>query len=157
MPVAKRPTTQAAPNAKPRNMRSFIPLTRHTNINNFPKIEHRRYPLMPVDENGVAFRDEYGKTIKLYDEDEEAAFKLENPTMRDVPDSPQTQADELDRLRAENARLKAEKADADAAKTDKPQDGKDAGSSVAGLVAGNKNDGNKGGKTGNKPVEPKLD
>jgi len=163
MPVAKRPTTQAGPNPRPRNMRSFIPLTKHTNINNFPKIEYKRYPLMPVDENGQPFLDEYQQVIKLHDEDEEEQFKKDNPTMASVPDSPQTQADELTKLREENARLKAEREADNAAKTD-PQAG--ANSGVAGLVqpagaeppkqaAGGSASGNKPGNKP-KPVEPKL-
>ncbi len=128
-------TTQVAP--KPmrrtgplRDIRDFIPRTPQTNPNNFPPLDYRRYPLAPTDANGKHYDDEYGKMVILASREEEDAFKADHPDMREVVD-PVDAANELQRLRDENAALKAHRASATPAKDDKP-------GSVGGFVKGAK-------------------
>lgn len=104
--VAPKPIRRSGPL---RDIRDFIPRTPQTNPNNFPPLDFRRYPLGPTDADGKHYNDEYGKMVILNSREEEDAFKAQHPDMREILD-PGDAANELQQLRDENAKLKADRA-----------------------------------------------
>lgn len=113
-----------------RDIRRHIAATPQNDPNNFDPVEYQRYPLMPVDKSGAHIKDEIGKEIVFYNEDEENAFYDEHPEHAEYRHrDPEDVQDELTRLREENARLKVDRGETDD-KTDKA----DAKGGVAGLV-----------------------
>lgn len=134
-----------------RDIRDFIPKTNQTNPNKFPAVAYQRYPLMAVDgDTGKPFLDEANRTVHFLSKEEEDAFHADHPTLREFKD-PEDLTNELEQLREENRRLKAQRAsnaddgkdiDPDAAKT--VPGAKDDAKGVAGLIKG-------GGKAGKLP------
>jgi len=91
-----------------RDIRKFIAQsqTKQMDPNEFPAYEYRRYPLMPHTKEGKPFFDSVGRAIVLRGPDDEDAFYAEHPELERIRD-PEDMRDELQRLRDENARLKA--------------------------------------------------
>jgi hypothetical protein len=88
-----------------RDIRDHIAKTKQNDPNNFERPEFRRYPLMPTDKDGKPFRDDRKKIIRLMNAADEDEFKRTHPDWSHI--DPMDQKDELQRLRDENARLKA--------------------------------------------------
>lgn len=87
-----------------------IPLTAQTDPNKFPRGDYQPYPRMMVTMEGKPFFDATGRIpVIVQNEDEETDFRAAHPgEVRDnVPNAGDMQ-DELTKLRAENARLKAQ-------------------------------------------------
>jgi hypothetical protein len=103
-----------------RDIRRYIALTPQTDSTKFERVEYRRYPLMPKDDNGQHFKDAAGRFIVLRDAADEDAFYADHPHLERHQD-PVDAANELARLREENKRLRAKHAGpADEPADDKP-------------------------------------
>lgn len=148
------------PTTTPRNMRPFIPAVAQNDPNRFPRGEYKRYPMIAIDDkDGKPFLDKYKKPIRLMNEDEEAAFKADHPTLREPPASASSLSNEVRRVtEASNAKdakiaeLEAKLAMLGGDLNDKAAG--DGGSSVAGLAT--KPTGKPTKASDAKKVEPSL-
>lgn len=88
------------------DIRDYIPKTRQTDPNNFPRAEFRRYPLMILDDKGQPFRGLGNRALIVHNPEEEEQFYKDHPTAVRPVDA-HSAADELQKLRDENAKLRA--------------------------------------------------
>lgn len=88
-----------------------IPLTAQTDPNKFPRGDYQPYPRMMVQMDGKPFLNSNGRDpVIVHNEDEESEFRAAHPgEVRDNVANAADMQDEIAQLRAENARLKAEK------------------------------------------------
>jgi hypothetical protein len=122
-----------------RDIRDYIPRTDHTNPNKFPDPGYQRYPLMAVNnKTNKPYLDAAGQPVIFNSREEEETFAKENEDLRNVQD-PEDSVSELERLRQENAELKAKQSVAGptpSVSAMEPIDDIAKGGAVSGLVHG---------------------